>query len=233
MRILLIIPAFNEEKNIERLIKNIQLTCGDSVDILIINDCSIDNTSAICDRIGVPVVNLPCNLGIGGAVQTGFKYAFHNNYDIAVQVDGDGQHKPEFISELIQPIVEDKADMVIGSRFIDKAGFQSTLLRRLGINYFSQLLKILSKERITDPTSGFRACNKKIIGLFVKRYPVDYPEPESIMYLLRNRYRIKEIPVVMQERFEGQSSITQLKSIYFMTKVSLAVIIDSIRKQNV
>lgn len=231
MRILLIIPAYNEENNIENLVIKINSVCGDTVDILVINDCSIDETKSVCDKAGVLTINLPCNLGIGGAVQTGYKYARLHDYDIAIQVDGDGQHKPEYIMDLVRYITEEKADMVIGSRFINKEGFQSTFMRRVGIAYFTYLLKFLSKRVITDPTSGFRACNKKVINEFSKRYPVDYPEPESIMYLLRNGYRIKEVPVIMQERKEGKSSITTFKSLYYMLKVSLAILIDRFRKQ--
>ncbi|BFH71114.1 putative glycosyl transferase [Paenibacillus dendritiformis] len=231
MKILLIIPAYNEENNIKNLVNKIYSICGEAVDILVINDCSVDETKSICEKMGVLTINLPCNLGIGGAVQTGYKYAAQHGYDIAIQVDGDGQHKPEYIMALVSTIIEDNADMIIGSRFINKEGFQSTLMRRAGIAYFTYLLKILSKEKITDPTSGFRACNRKVIGTFAKRYPVDYPEPESIMYLLRNGYRIKEVPVIMQERMGGRSSITTLKSIYYMIKVSLAILIDRFRKQ--
>lgn len=231
MRVLLIIPAFNEGKNIKNLINRIHSVCATELDILVINDCSLDDTKSVCDKINVPIINLPCNLGIGGAVQTGYKYAYQHDYDIAIQIDGDGQHRPEYVRSLIQFIIEDKADMVIGSRFLNKEGFQSTVMRRLGIAYFTHLIKFLSKQKLTDPTSGFRACNKRIIGLFAKRYPVDYPEPESIMYLLRNHYRIMEIPVVMQERIEGSSSITVLKSVYYMIKVSLAILIDRFRKQ--
>ncbi|MBP1971929.1 glycosyltransferase involved in cell wall biosynthesis [Cohnella thailandensis] len=230
-KILLIIPAYNEEKNIEKLVSSIRITCSDNVDVLVINDCSKDNTSAVCSSLGVPTVDLPCNLGIGGAVQTGYKYANLHGYDIAIQVDGDGQHKPEFVSELIDPILKSEADLVIGSRFINKRGFQSTVMRRLGIGYFTFLLKLITKKNVTDPTSGFRACNKKVIDLFSKRYPTDYPEPESIMYLIRNGYRIQEVPVIMQERMEGNSSITSLKSVYYMMKVSLAILIDSLRRQ--
>lgn len=231
MRILLIIPAYNEGKNIENLISKINSECDSAVDILIINDCSTDDTQSICNDISALTINLPCNLGIGGAVQTGYKYARLHDYDIAIQVDGDGQHKPEYIMDLVRHITEEKADMVIGSRFINKEGFQSTFMRRVGIAYFTYLLKFLSKRVITDPTSGFRACNKKVINEFSKRYPVDYPEPESIMYLLRNGYRIKEVPVIMQERKEGKSSITTFKSLYYMLKVSLAILIDRFRKQ--
>ncbi|GGD87511.1 glycosyltransferase family 2 protein [Paenibacillus nasutitermitis] len=230
-KILIIIPAFNEEYNIENLVKEIKLVADINLDILVINDCSTDNTELVCKNSGVRTINLPSNLGIGGAVQTGYKFALKNKYEIAIQVDGDGQHRPEYIKELIRPILDNEADMVIGSRYINKEGFQSTKLRRIGIIYFSKLLHLLTNQVITDPTSGFRACNDKVIQLFSKRYPVDYPEPESIMFLKRNKYIIKEIPVQMKARMGGVSSISSLKSVYYMTKVSLAILIDKMRKQ--
>ncbi|KHF35107.1 Undecaprenyl-phosphate mannosyltransferase [Paenibacillus sp. P1XP2] len=230
-RILIIVPAYNEEPNLERLVSSIRQIKSPKIEMVIINDCSSDSTALLCNKLGVEVVNLPCNLGIGGAVQTGYKYALAHGYDIAVQVDGDGQHNPEYLSKLIQPILNDEADMVIGSRYIEKRGFQSSYLRRVGIKYFSRLLYILTGQLITDPTSGFRACNRKAIEVFSKRYPVDYPEPESIMFLKRNKFTIKEIPVLMEPRLEGKSSITSFKSVYYMTKVSLAILIDSMRKQ--
>ncbi|RTR36417.1 glycosyltransferase family 2 protein [Robertmurraya yapensis] len=228
MKILAIIPAFNEEQGIKHVVhqfKNIE-----NVDILVINDCSRDNTSEVCRSFGLNVVDLPCNLGIGGAVQTGYIYAAINGYDIAIQVDGDGQHDPSYIKNLIEPIINGQADLVIGSRYLNKEGFQSSFMRRVGISYFSFLIKLLQKKNITDPTSGFRACNSRVIKLFSKRYPVDYPEPESIVYLLRNDYRVEEVPVVMNERMGGESSINSLKSVYYMIKVSLAIIIDNLRK---
>ena len=231
MRILVVIPAFNEGKNLGPLVQSIRNLDVKNVDVVVINDCSTDDTREVCAAYGITVVNLPCNLGIGGAVQTGYKYAYENGYDIAIQIDGDGQHRPEYIAELVKPIIDGQADMVIGSRFINYEGFKSTLLRRIGIKYFSILIKLLTKKTITDPTSGFRACNKKVIALFAKRYPVDYPEPESIVCLLRNGFSVLEIPVIMQERQSGKSSITSLKSIYYMVKVSLAVLIDRLRKQ--
>ncbi|WP_018758691.1 glycosyltransferase family 2 protein [Paenibacillus terrigena] len=232
-KILLIIPAYNEAKNITSLIKSINKVSIESccLDIVVINDCSLDNTGEVCSELNVSTINLPCNLGIGGAVQTGYKYAKEYGYDIAIQVDGDGQHDPTYLEVLIKPILNNEADLVIGSRYIEKLGFQSSRIRRVGINYFSKLLKVLTKQMITDPTSGFRACNKQIIELFTKRYPVDYPEPESIMYLKRNEYRIKEVPVHMKERKDGKSSITMLKSVYYMFKVSLAIVLDKMRKQ--
>jgi glycosyltransferase involved in cell wall biosynthesis len=228
MKILAIVPAFNEEEGIQRLAKLFEDV--NNIDVVVINDCSKDNTSKICREYGFNVIDLPSNLGIGGAVQTGYKYAEKYGYDIAVQVDGDGQHNPANIKDLIKPIIEENADLVIGSRYLYKEGFQSSFIRRLGINYFSMLISILQKKKITDPTSGFRACNRRVIELFSKRYPTDYPEPESIVYLLRNKYTIKEVPVIMHERLGGESSISAIKSIYYMIKVSLAIIIDNLRK---
>lgn len=226
MKILAIIPAYNEEENIELLLNKLKMS---RVDVLVINDNSIDSTSEICKRHAVNVIDLPCNLGIGGAVQTGYKYAKNNNYEIAIQVDGDGQHDPRFIDVLIEPLINGKADMVIGSRYINKNGFQSTYIRRIGIRYFSLLIKQLTRKGITDPTSGFRACNSKVINEFSMKYPVDYPEPESIVYLLRKNYRVAEIPVIMKERIGGVSSIGAIRSVYYMIKVTLAIFIDILR----
>ncbi|WFB58112.1 glycosyltransferase family 2 protein [Paenibacillus sp. BR1-192] len=226
-KVLVIIPAFNESQNISQLLTKFR---GKEYDILVINDCSTDNTSSICKSLNINTIDLPCNLGIGGAVQTGYKYALKNKYDIAVQVDGDGQHDPEQIHSLILPILNGDADMVIGSRYINKIGFQSSKLRRLGITYFSKLIFLLTKTKITDPTSGFRACNRKAMSVFAtKYYPVDYPEPESIVHLIRSNHNVIEIPVTMKERQEGVSSITTIKSIYYMIKVSLAIFIDVLR----
>ncbi|MEK5419681.1 glycosyl transferase family 2 [Paenibacillus odorifer] len=232
MKVLGIIPCFNEEENIEALINELS-GYSDILDFVIINDYSTDLTSVICEKNNANVINLPCNLGIGGAVQTGYIYAKKNNYDIAIQIDGDGQHNPAYIKNLIEPIVKDGFDFVIGSRFIEKEGFQSSITRRIGIVYFSGLLKLLAKRNVSDPTSGFRACNKKVIDFFANNYPTDYPEPESIMALSRNGYRIAEIPVQMRERSGGTSSIKSLKSIYYMIKVTLAIIIDFTRKHQV
>lgn len=228
MKILAIVPAFNEEQGIKHVVE--QFRTIEDVDILVINDCSQDNTSKVCRSFGLNVIDLPCNLGIGGAVQTGYKYAELNGYDIAIQVDGDGQHDPSYIKELIQPLVNQTADLVIGSRYLTKEGFQSSFMRRVGISYFSFLINLLQKKKITDPTSGFRACNRSVIELFSKRYPIDYPEPESIVYLLRNNFKVEEIPVLMNARIGGESSINMIKSVYYMIKVSIAIIIDNLRK---
>ncbi|WP_166241179.1 glycosyltransferase family 2 protein [Paenibacillus turpanensis] len=231
MKVLVIIPAYNEEENIGLLLsKVIELRDVINMEILVINDKSTDRTYEKCKEYNeVTIIDLPCNLGIGGAVQTGYKYAKKNNFDIAIQVDGDGQHDPRYIPDLVQLL--ENNDMVIGSRFIEKEGFQSTKLRRIGIKYFSSLIKLFTGSVITDPTSGYRACNRQVIELFSNRYPQDYPEPESILYLLRNRYRIKETPVLMNERTGGVSSINPIRSVYYMIKVSLAIFIDTLRKK--
>ncbi|KGP77370.1 MULTISPECIES: glycosyltransferase family 2 protein [unclassified Paenibacillus] len=230
MKVLVIVPAYNEEGNLSRTINQLKLlNCF--YEIIVINDKSTDNTLSVANELGVKVIDLPCNLGIGGAVQTGYKYAKKNNFDIAIQVDGDGQHGPEYIEQLIRPIIEKSADLVIGSRYINKEGFQSTLIRRIGISYFSKLIYALTGQMITDPTSGFRACNKRVIEIFSQRYPIDYPEPESIMFLKRKYYEIEEVPVVMNSRESGSSSITPIKSIYYMLKVSIAIIIDKLRRE--
>lgn len=229
MKKIIIIPAYNEEENIERTVNAIQKS-AQGFDYVIINDCSIDNTRKICEEKGFNIVNLPINLGIGGAVQTGYKYAYENGYDVAVQVDGDGQHDPEFLSTMAEYLIEHRVDMVIGSRFIEKKGFQSSITRRMGIKFFSGLIKVLTGKSITDPTSGLRMIGRNVMEIFSQDYPRDYPEPESIVAVLRKNMKIEEIPVVMLERKGGVSSISTKKSIYYMVKVTLAILIERIRK---
>jgi len=175
------------------------------------------------------MVDLPINLGIGGAVQTGYKYAVRNGYDMAVQVDGDGQHDPKFLEEMAEYLEKNNLDMVIGSRFIEKEGFQSSGLRRIGIRFFTRLIKLLTGEKITDPTSGLRMIGKDVLKIFAEDYPKDYPEPESVVSILRRKMKVAEIPVVMREREGGISSISMKKSVYYMVKVTLAIIIERIR----
>lgn len=229
MRKLIIIPAFNEESNIEKTVSAIKKTAVD-FDYVVINDCSGDHTREICKKNGYNVVNLPINLGIGGAVQTGYKYAYEHGYDVAVQVDGDGQHDPEFLSLMADYLMDHELDMVIGSRFIEKRGFQSSKARRMGIVFFSCLIKLLTGKRITDPTSGLRMIGRNAMGLFATDYPRDYPEPESVVAVLRRGMKVEEIPVIMHERTGGVSSISLKKSVYYMVKVTLAILIERIRK---
>jgi len=227
VKTLVIIPAYNEAKNLPKLIST--LLTYPQYDYIIVNDGSKDETMKMCKDNGWHVLDLPVNLGIGGAVQTGYKYALMNGYDIAVQVDGDGQHDPACIEKLIEPLIINQADMVIGSRFIDNAGFQSSLIRRIGINIFKVLIFTLSGKKILDATSGFRAINRKVIQLFNISYAIDFPEPESTMLVLRNKQRIVEVPVIMHERQGGTSSISMKKSIYYMIKVSLAILLSAIQ----
>lgn len=230
MKRLIIIPAYNEEENIERTVTMI-LKESDAFDYVIINDCSTDHTRSICEEKGYNIVNLPVNLGIGGAVQTGYQYAVKYGYDMAVQIDGDGQHNPEFLKKMAEHLEKHQLDMVIGSRFIEKKGFQSSGLRRVGIRFFSRLIYLVTGCRITDPTSGLRMTGRRVLELFAREYPKDYPEPESVVMILRKGMRVEEIPVIMHERANGVSSISPLKSVYYMLKVPLAILIERIRKE--
>ena len=233
MKILLIIPSYNEEENVLKVYDQIK-KCGNEFDYVYINDASKDNTLKILQENGLNHVNLISNLGIGGAVQTGYKYAYENGYDIAVQFDGDGQHDINYVKSICEPIINGQADMCIGSRYIKghESQFQSTFMRRFGKNIISLMIKICCRQTITDPTSGFRAINKEIIELFAKDYPVEYPEPESLVTLIKKGYKVIEKPVSMNERQGGKSSIHAWKSVSYMVKVSIAIIINSIRSKN-
>lgn len=232
MKKLIIIPAYNESENIENTVKDIQEKAPD-FDYVIINDCSGDNTKQICEANGFNIVNLPVNLGIGGAVQTGYKYACKYGYDIAVQVDGDGQHDPAFLNEMAEILIKEEADMLIGSRFLEKEGFQSSKIRRVGISYFTWLIKLLTGKKITDPTSGLRMINRKLIEIFAESYPRDYPEPESVVHVIKLKKKVVEIPVVMRERQGGSSSIRFFSSIYYMIKVTIAILTEKIRRHDI
>lgn len=229
MKKLVIIPAYNEEGGIKKTVQDV-LTHAPDFDYVIINDCSTDNTLRVCLENQFHVVNLPVNLGIGGGVQTGYAYAWRNGYDIAVQFDGDGQHNAQYLNEMADKLVNEELDMVIGSRYIKKEGFQSTGLRRVGIRYFTWLIKLITGQKITDPTSGMRMAGRDVIELYAKNYPKDYPEPESVVAILKKGKKVKEIPVQMNAREEGVSSISAGKSVYYMIKVSLAILIAAVRR---
>ena len=229
MKKLIIIPAYNESESIEKTVRDI-IANAKGFDYVVINDCSKDNTRQICEDNNFNIVNLPINLGIGGAVQTGYMYAAKYGYDVAVQVDGDGQHDASFLGMMADHLENNNLDMVIGSRFIDKEGFQSSRLRRFGIGYFTFLIKLCTGKKITDPTSGLRMIGKDAIKEFAKNYPKDYPEPESVVRLLKLGQRVEEIPVIMRDRQGGTSSITPLKSVYYMIKVTLAVLVEAFRR---
>lgn len=229
MKKLVIIPAYNESESIKKTVEDI-IEKAVGFDYIVVNDCSTDNTAEICEENGFNYLNLPINLGIGGAVQSGYRYAYDNGYDIAVQVDGDGQHDPAFLGKMAEELERQQADMIIGSRFITKEGFQSSIMRRIGIVYFTGLIKLLTRTTITDPTSGLRMIGRDVITYFAKNYPKDYPEPESVVAILKQGKKVVEIPVIMRERQGGTSSIRFTKSIYYMIKVTLAILVESIRR---
>ena len=221
---LIIIPAYNEEGNIEKTVNNLILNYP-QYDYIIVNDGSQDATKTICRENFYQALRLPVNMGIGGAVQTGYLYALENGYNMAVQIDGDGQHDVAFLEGMIGCMEEEKADCVIGSRYVEKEGFQSSGLRRTGIQFLSILGLILTGVRVRDITSGYRLVNRKFIRIFAQDYPPDYPEPEAIVIAAVHGGKIREYPVVMRERENGTSSITLKKSVYYMVKVTLAMLI--------
>lgn len=231
-KILVIVPAYNEEHNIGRTLDNLLAIKGlyQGMDVCVVNDGSHDTTREIVRSKNVPLLDLPFNLGIGGAMQTGYKYAFENQYDIAIQFDADGQHGEQDLKALIRPIQTGEADMVIGSRFLERTPYRGSTLRRVGIYYFSKLLLSLSGARVTDPTSGYRAINRKVIGIFASYYPKDYPEPEVIVELKRRKCELKEVTVHMKERQGGKSSITPLRSMHYMIKVSISILVQKLKR---
>lgn len=224
VKVLIIIPAYNESESIKHVIEYLT-DQAPWCDYLIINDGSTDDTLKICEREHFHYLNLPINLGIGGAVQAGYVYARMNHYDIAVQMDGDGQHDAAYLEKLLEPIRKDEADIVIGSRFLEKEGFQSSASRRTGINILSFLILLTTGKRIKDVTSGYRAVNRTFIEIYSRDYPMDYPEPEAIVSAIMHLGRVCEVPVQMRAREGGTSSITLKRSVYYMIKVTLAILI--------
>jgi len=224
---LVIIPAFNEAGCIVNTVNDI-IENAPEFDYVVINDCSRDDTYKLCLEHGFNVVNLPINSGIGAAVQTGYLYAKRYGYKYAIQVDGDGQHDAAFLGTMARYMEEHGTGMLIGSRYIEKQGFQSSGLRRFGIKYFTVLIKILTGKKITDPTSGMRMVGRDIIEYFAEEYPKDYPEPETAVTIVKRGWSVEEIPVVMKERQAGTSSISPKRSIYYMIKVSLACVMAAI-----
>ena len=221
---LIIIPAYNEADNIEKVVENL-ISNFPQYDYIIVNDGSTDRTKQICSERCYAVLHLPINMGIGGAVQTGYRYARDNGYDIAVQIDGDGQHDVGFLENMIRYMEEEEADCVIGSRFVKKEGFQSSGLRRIGIRFLSIMGWLLTGVRLKDITSGYRLVNRRFIRIFAEDYPADYPEPEAMVITAVHGGKIREYPVVMREREGGISSITLKKSVYYMVKVTIAMLI--------
>jgi glycosyltransferase involved in cell wall biosynthesis len=229
MRRLSIVPAYNEAGSIASVVREIRAADPD-FEIVVVDDGSTDGTSRLATEAGAQVVRLPFNLGIGGAVQTGYQYALEHGFELAVQVDGDGQHDPSEIAKLLEPILAGTADMAVGSRFTGDRDYRSPLGRRIGIGIFAALVSLITRQRVTDPTSGFRAVNSLGISLFAADYPHDYPEVEATVLVFRHRLRMVEVPVRMRERGSGSSSITFARSIYYMFKVTLALFMGLFRR---
>lgn len=230
MKILVIIPAYNEADSLPAVIREVRNRLT-RADILVIDDGSTDATGAIAREEKVLLLEHPYNMGIGATMQTGFLYALRNGYDLAVQVDGDGQHDPQYIPDLIAPILKGEADVMIGSRYLENRGFQSSILRRAGIRFFSILNSALTGKKATDPTSGFRAFNRKAITFLAEDYPSDYPEAESLVLFHNHQVLFKEISVTMKERQGGASSINSLRSVYYMLKVTLSMTIGMLKRR--
>lgn len=232
MRILIVIPCYNEQAAIAGVVRTIQRVAAEQrlrADVLVVNDCSTDESLRIIRSLGCLYLDLPVNLGIGGAMHTGYRYAFRNGYDVAVQMDGDGQHPAHELPKILRPLLDDRADVVIGSRFLTKEGFQSSAARRLGIRYFRWLNQALIGQTIHDSTSGFRAFNRRTLAVVDRYYPDEYPEPEAIVQFGLYGLRMLEVPVVMQERQGGVSSINSSRAIYYMAKVSLGILFVYLR----
>ena len=221
---IVIVPAYNEQDNIRNTLKDLEEN-GAGTDILVMNDCSTDRTEEILKEEGVNYLSFPVNLGIGGGVQAGYQYARDNGYEIAIQFDGDGQHEAKYLKDLMAPLISGEADIAIGSRFVEHEGFQSSGARRLGIGILSRLIRLLCGVKVLDVTSGMRAVNRRFIEEYAEHYAQDYPEPEALLYAGLRKARIREVPVQMKERAGGKSSISAVKSVYYMIKVSLALII--------
>lgn len=232
-KVLIVIPCYNEEASLPTLLPELlatKLPNGYQLEAAVVNDCSKDNTVAVAKKHKATVLDLPVNLGIGGAVQTGLRYARDNGFDLAIQLDGDGQHPPRELHKLINYHVETGANIVIGSRFLEKKGFQSSFVRRLGINYFHWINRIMTGLAIYDSTSGFRLFDRKAIEMAAVSYPDEYPEPESLVVFSKAGLKVAEVPVIMAERQGGQSSIRSFGSLYYCFKVSLAMFFSFIRK---
>ncbi len=224
MKTLVIIPCYNEEENIAFVVSRLKQAAPEA-DYLVVNDCSTDASARLLQEGGYNYISLPVNLGIGGGVQSGFMYALQNGYDIAVQMDGDGQHNPAYLSDIIAPVAKGECDMCVGSRFITREGFQSGTARRVGIRMLSGLIRVLSGARVKDVTSGFRAVGRELLAFYAAHYAQDYPEPEALISAVISGYSVGEVPVVMQERQGGVSSIHALQGAYYMLKVSLSLIV--------
>src|SRR3954451_7904522 len=231
LRRVAIVPAMNEEENVGRVVDELR-AFDPALDVVVVDDGSFDRTAEVAREHGARVLRLPFNLGIGGAVQTGFRFAFENGYDLAVRIDGDGQHDPAQLDVILAPVLSGEADIAVGSRFAstDGSGYRSSRSRRVGIRLLAWVVSRIVRHRVTDTTSGFQALNRRAIALFARDYPHDYPEVEATVMVFRHRLRWVEVPVSMRERGGGRSSITALRSVYYMAKVLLAIFVGLFRR---
>ena len=229
---MVIVPAYNEATCISDVIDRVKKAVPEAY-VVVVNDGSIDETGKIAEGKGVFVMNLPYNLGVGAAVQTGYQLAFDMGCEVAIQVDGDGQHPPEYLPQMIEMLKEKKVDMVIGSRYLSCDYLESCAFRSFGKKILSKVITFLCRQKVSDSTSGYRVANKELIQYFAKMYPHDYPEPETVALLIKDKYRVLEFPVDMKERINGASSITFIKGIYYVSKVLLAISLRMITKRNV
>jgi glycosyltransferase involved in cell wall biosynthesis len=224
-----IVPALNEEETVGRVIDEIR-AFDPGFDVVVVDDGSVDRTAGVAADRGAHVLRLPFNLGIGGAMQTGFRFAFEQGYDVAVQIDGDGQHDPSELPKILGPVLAGEADLSVGSRFTGAGAYRSSFVRRIGIKIFASVVSAVGGQKVTDATSGFRAVNRRGIALFAADYPHDYPEVEATVMCVKHKLRLKEVPVEMRERGGGASSITAFRSVYYMTKVLLAIFVGLFRR---
>ena len=224
-----IVPALNEERNIGRVVAELH-AFDPSLDVVVVSDGSVDRTAENAEAAGARVLRLPYNLGIGGAVQTGFRYAWERGYELAVRCDGDGQHVPAELPKVIAPVAAGEADIAVGSRFVAGDGYRSSASRRVGIRLLATVVSAIARQRVTDTTSGFQALNRRALELFAADYPHDYPEVEGMVMTIKHRLRLVEVPVLMREREHGRSSITALRSVYYMARVLTALFVGLFRR---
>ena len=232
LRRVAIVPAYNEDASIAGVVGEL-LAYDPGLRVVVVDDGSADRTAELARAAGAKVISLPFNLGIGGAVQTGFRYAWEQGFDVAVRADGDGQHDPAELDAILRPVLADEADVAVGSRFIGGDGYRSSRSRRAGIRLLAWIVSALTRQRITDPTSGFQAANRLGIRLFAADYPHDYPEAEATVMVFKHRLRLQEVPVKMRARESGRSSITAVRSVYYMVKVVLAIFVALFRRKAV
>jgi glycosyltransferase involved in cell wall biosynthesis len=224
-----IVPAYNEERNVGRVLDELR-ALDPGLDVVVVSDGSADRTAEVAASRGAHVITLPFNLGIGGAVQTGFRHAWEEGYELAVRLDGDGQHDPQELRALVAPVVAGEADLAVGSRFVSGGGYRSSAARRIGIRILARVVSVIARQRLTDTTSGFQACNRRAIAVYAADLPHDYPEVEGMVMAIKHRIRLVEVPVTMREREHGRSSIGALASIYYMVKILLALFVDLFRR---